>query len=454
MTRNANQLAMPIADIGSPTIPLVLDQQGSGPSHGNARFAGNQMQSSLSLQTRFSGLMLGISLSLIACGMLTLSGCSDSKDSTAEATAPAANTSETPLALSGEGAKPKVTIIGGTKTDDGAEFDFGSTEVGQEFEHVFKIKNDGDGRLEMTKGSPSCTTCTSFEVDNLNLDPGQTATVTVKWKIKSENPEFRQYVPLNTAPPSAPGPSPANDSTIKLYVKGQVVRRIIISPAQKFDMGTMDEGKPLTFVGSVSSAILEDFKVSAVRSDNPKLEVSYTPLSEEKLKELKAKFGFEIKCVLAPDIPVGEFNGKVDLDVLSPEPLTLSVDVGARRSGPIEIIGPNWDPKKMQVRLGSFNAKKDLSQRLSLYTRGFQSPLTFEKIETADPRFTAEIVADERFKGSDETHRRYNLFIKYLKSDREAAYPSPKPLALRIQTNQPSIDAINLTIVGHGTIRD
>jgi len=370
-----------------------------------------------------------------------------------------ANSGEKPLMLSSEGAKPKVTITGGKIVEGGAEYDFGSTEVGQEFEHVFHVKNDGDGVLEMTKGSPSCTTCTSFEVDKLKLDPGETATVTVKWKIRTESSEFRQHVPLNTAPPGAPGAVGPDEGVIKLYVTGKVVRRIIISPSERWDFGTLEEGHPLEFTGTVASALLDQFEVTSVKADSPKLSVKSIPLTAERLAELKVKSGFEIQCVLAPNIDVGEFQDKISLDLLNPEKLTLTVDVLAKRSGPMEIFGPNWDAKRMMVRLGSFNAAKDYSQRLNLYTRGFEDELIFESFHSDDPRFSVELVPDQKFKGADKNHRRYDLFIKYKGSNRDAAYSLQKPLELTIQTNQPKIEAIslktiNIKIISQGTLRD
>ena len=129
------------------------------------------------------------------------------------------------------GAKPKIKLDGGEITPDGIEFDFGSSEVGQEFTHDFKITNVGDGLLEIEKGDVSCTKCTSFEVDNLKVKPGETATVKVKWKIVADTPRFEQYASIRmNLPPDA---EPIFSSPFKCKVKGDVVQKIMVLPSLK-----------------------------------------------------------------------------------------------------------------------------------------------------------------------------------------------------------------------------
>ncbi|MDB5387223.1 MAG: hypothetical protein JWM11_2869 [Planctomycetaceae bacterium] len=394
---------------------------------------------------------------ILACLMLGtcvfgLIGCGDSpKD---EGTDKAAKETDKPLVLASDGAQPKAVLSGGTLIPEGIEFDFGSTEVGQEFTHVFHIKNEGDGQLAMKKGAASCQTCTSFEVDKLNLNPGETAAVTVKWKIGAENPQFRQFAPIET------NMTKSEDglhelSTLKFYVKGQVVQRIVISPKDKWDFGNVPEsGQLLEFTGTISSAVLNQFEIVSLKPQSPKLVVKATPFSPEQLKEMKVKSGYNLKATLEGDIPIGEFTDKIALALRTPNDVTLNVDVVAKRTGPIEIFGQNWDAKRMMARLGAFDASKDFSQRLNLYTRGFAEELQIKKQTSRDPRYSIEIVPDNKFKGVTKDHRRYDLFIKYKGSKKDAAYSLAQPLELELETNLPKVETIKLTIISQGTLRD
>lgn len=412
---------------------------------------------------------------LAGCCFLGLIGCADSAKKADDPKA-AAEKGEKPLILTESEARPKIEVTGGQRVTDGYEYDFGSTEVGQEFTHEFTIKNVGDALLELTPGKPSCGTCTSFVVDNEKLKPGETATIKVKWVIKSENPHFRQYVPLTANFPvlepmpgakvgetsqdgPQSGPPPLGDpsaprSEIRCFVKGQVVQKVMLRPTEKWDMGSVNESEPRTFSGTIYSSLLDTFEIVSIKTGNPKLVVTSTPFSSEKLAELKAKVGYDLHAVLANDIAVGEFSDKVSIEIRSPNLVTLNVDVVAKRTGPIEILGSNWDSKRMLARLGAFDATKDFSQKLNLYTRGFAEDLKIKKVVTADPRFTAEIVPDTKFKGASPEHRRYELFIKYKASDKEAIYPLQNPLDISIETTVPKVDVIKLKVLGQGTLRD
>jgi hypothetical protein len=412
---------------------------------------------------------------LAGCCFLGLIGCTDKAKNPDQQSA-ATDKGEKPLMLTGSEAQPKIEVSGGERIADGFEYDFGSTEVGQEFNHEFQIKNVGDGLLELTKGTASCMTCTSAVIDNDKLKPGETATFKMKWVIKSENPQFRQYVPVTAnfpvlepmpgavgadAQPMGPQPGPPalGDPTkpraeIRFFVKGQVVQKVMLRPTDKWDMGNVNESEPLKFSGTIYSSLLDKFEIASIKTGNPKLVVTPTPFSPEKLAELKAKVGYDLNAVLANDIPIGEFTDKVSIEIRSPNLLTLSVDIVAKRSGPIEILGNNWDSKRMLARLGSFDATKDFKQKLSLYTRGFADELKIKKITTPDPRFTAEIVPDTKFNGATKEHRRYELFIKYKGSDKEADYPLQTPLDFNIETTVPKVDVIKLKILSQGTLRD
>jgi hypothetical protein len=356
-----------------------------------------------------------------------------------------------PLMLSAAQPRPKFELTGGTPLEDGAEFEFGSTEIGQEFTHEFTIKNVGDADLDLTKGQPSCGTCTSFEVDKLNVKPGETAKVTVKWKIQAENPVFRQHVPIKTnLDETIDGP---RTSEIKLYVKGKVVQRIVLRPLDKWDMGVTEEGKPLEFSATIASSVVDHFDVVSLTSENPNLTVTATPFSASQLKEQQVKSGYDLKAVLKGEIPVGEFKDKIKIALRTPNEVSLNVEVTAKRNGPVEIIGTNWDAKRMMVRLGSFDASKDYIQRLNLYTHGIPE-LQVKKVTSIDPRFTIEVVPDVKFKGASTDHRRYDLFVKYKGSSKEAVYPLQQPLELDVQSNVPSVETIKIKVLSQGTLRD
>ncbi len=374
----------------------------------------------------------------LAVGALTVCAVGCDSGTPQAATAAKSETPATAAPSTPAGAKPAAKSKAKAKVIGGDTYDFGSTEVGQQFDHVFEIQNVGTEDLTLEKGDPSCSTCTSFEVDKLLLKPNEIAKATVKWHIKSENPEFRQYAPVKTNDP--------DQAEVRMYVKGKVVKAIMLEPVGKWDIGDVPEGRSKEFIGTITSAVTEKFEVESVTSPNPKLKLSWTPMSAEKLKELKVKKGFDIKAELSSDIKVGQFTDTITVKVLKPEPITLRVDATARRSGPLQIFGPGWHEERTQLSLSAFDPKEPLVTRLFLYTRGVDDETKIVKVDCPDDRFTFELKPDTKFKGQSGDHRRYEFFVKVAASQRAAIYTAHKPLKVQIETNQEKVKQIELNI--------
>lgn len=371
--------------------------------------------------------------SLLAGLMIIESGCDSSSAKPAAApVTPATPAPPTP------GAKAPPTLV----VEGGDTFDFGTTEVGQEFEHTFVIKNEGDKPISMKAGIPSCATCTSFKLERgkpeemVTLKPKDSIKAFVKWHIKNENPEFRQFAPLMLD----------GGTDLKLYVVGKVTKRIVLSPVHSWNMGDLIDGQTKEFLATITSATVDHFDIESVTNTNPALKVTATPMSPEKLKELKVKSGYDLKAVLDSKIPVGDFADRVSIKVLDPKPIPLVVEVTARRSGPLQIFGPNYNDEQMAMGLGDFDPGKDFMTRLHLFTRGVSGELAIEKVNCKDPRFSVELKPDAKFKGQTGDHRKYELHIKIAASDRAVVYTRSDPLLLEIVTNQPQVGTIQLKL--------
>lgn len=380
------------------------------------------------------GMTLGMVSVLVApLMMVVLTGCgSNSPKSPApvEAGDPSAKDEDAAPAAKDPNAKVgKAVVVGG------AEFNFGTTEMGQEFEHVFEVRNEGNADMHVEAGQPSCTTCTSFTIDKKIVKPGESLKATVKWHIKVPNPEFRQYAPLTID----------EGQEIKLYVIGKVEKRIVVSPADRWSIGDIADGQPTEFVANITSAVLDKFDIESITTTNPALKVIHSPLSAEKLTELKVKSGFELKALLEPTIPIGEFSDRIGINVLDPKPLKIVVEAAAKRSGPIKIFGPNWTEEAATLRLGEFDPKQEFVTRLNLFTRGVEGELKIEKVVCADDRFSVELLRDAKFTGANGSGR-YELIVKVAGSNRSVVYTLQQPLEVELVTNQPQVGSIKFKV--------
>ncbi len=365
--------------------------------------------SRINSRVKIAGLLAGIT---VCCGL----GCGSSSSTVPSVSAPPSATG------------PKLVVVGGDT------FNFGTTEIGQEFEHVFEIKNEGDADAEVTAGPPSCTTCTSFKLNKDVVKPHETLQATVRWHIKNENPEFRQYAPVEIK----------NGTPLKLHVVGKVAKRIVVSPSGIWNIGNVIDGHPKQFQATITSQVLDHFDIASVTSSQPTLQVTASPLSAEQLEKLKVKSGYDLNAVLSDTIGIGQFKDRVTINVLDPKPIPIIVDVNARRAGPVQIFGSNWNEEKMLLNAGSFDPKQEFITRLNLFTPGMEGELKIEQVTCVDPRFSVELKVDERFRAQSNGRLKYDLIIKVAPSHREVVYTLNQPLAISIETNQPKAKRIDM----------
>src|SRR6056297_1469710 len=96
-------------------------------------------------------------------------------------------------------------------------YDFGIMAPGQKGEHVFRVKNVGDGMLRLRVSGSTCK-CTVSDTNKEVLEPGEETEVKLSWTVTSGVGEFAQSANLVTTDPA--------QLEIKLQIVGQVVRGV------------------------------------------------------------------------------------------------------------------------------------------------------------------------------------------------------------------------------------
>src|SRR5262245_60181465 len=99
-----------------------------------------------------------------------------------------------PIAASGP--YPKAVI-------DTRKFDCGRMESGEERQHVFTIRNDGQAPLAIRRGATTCH-CTVSELGTGELAVGASAKITLKWKPNGQTEKFGHSASILTNDPDNP----------------------------------------------------------------------------------------------------------------------------------------------------------------------------------------------------------------------------------------------------------
>lgn len=315
-------------------------------------------------------------------------------------------------------------------------FDFGTMEVGEQRDHVFTIRNIGSAKLKMEKGTPGCK-CTSFEVDKLELEPGESTTAKVSWRIQQVTESFEQNAPLTTNDPKNP--------EIKLTIKGTVAQVFVIKPGLTWR--TPPLGEPVKLKGSINSSVLDKFEITKIESSDPNMTVSFKPfteaeLNQEEMKAAAVKCGYTIEADIAANVPVGDFKATITIGTDAGEYVALPVEVAGHRGGPMQILGPNWVQEHMSVAMGTFPAKNGKKVTLHLFFAG-KEELKFEEI-VADPDYVkVSLEPDKTFKGKTQ---KYKLVVEIPPGERPATRNSTRHGSIKVKTNVPEIGEIHFIL--------
>lgn len=325
-----------------------------------------------------------------------------------------------------------------------SEFSFGRMEVGEERTHAFVIKNEGDAPLVLEKGPTTCQ-CTISELGVKEIPPGQSAEISFTWKPTAQAEHFDKGGEIRTNDPQ--------NRVFKFSIVGMVAPRLVLEPPDRWILDDIQEGTPTTFVGTITSPVVDHFEILALESGSPHMTAETLPLPKGKFKALKAKSGYEIKVTIAPDVPAGAFAStlriKTDLpqrnaDGTLGDPTVLSVNVSGSRRGPLRILGREWVEDDMAISLGSFDSKEGRKVSLTMLVKNCPAEgLKVSEITSDLPDLKVSVDPDPTFKG---TAKRFALTLDYPPGASRIQRRNENPAKVKITTNHPEAPIMEFKI--------
>jgi len=340
------------------------------------------------------------------------------------------------VALSGP--QPKAVI-------DETEYDFGRMEVGEEREHVFMIRNEGEAPLKIKKGKTTCQ-CTVSDVETGELAVGASAKITLKWKPTVQAEQFGKGAAILTNDPE--------NKVISLKILGMVAPRLITYPSNNWDVPEILNDEPTVFSGQVVSPVMDKFQIVALECKSPFVSAESLPADPEKLKVHNGLSGFQIRVSISPELPLGAFAIPLTIKTDVPErtsdgklgsEMSVEVLISGRRRGPFRIVGRAWDEDQMVMMLGTFNAIDGKKLTLPVFVRGTpQEGLKFTEPPQCDPpALQATLAPDEKATGK---HARYLLTLEYPAGSPRVTFLKDHPASVRLHTNHPGAREVDLQV--------
>jgi hypothetical protein len=279
-----------------------------------------------------------------------------------------------PAAVKSEGPQPRVEVEGPLT------YEFGELSTQKTTTRKWKLKNTGEGNLEIWLGSSTCT-CTIPKLKGEGtreiIKPGDSSEVELEWKTRDSVGEFGKGATILTNDP--------NRQEFMLKVHGLVHAPIVVLP-------TPQEG--VVAIGDVANDKVREFSLALYSPEHPELKIKKLSTSKpdlivakpvlltpKELESLKAKGGYRVNLEFKPGMALGTFREELIVETDHPDQPKLQLVLAGTASGPISLL-PSI------LRMVAVNGKEGATGQLTLLVREGR-PTTFkvlrkpEKVEVS-----------------------------------------------------------------------
>jgi len=271
------------------------------------------------------------------------------------------------------GPQPKVVVEGG------ANFNFGTMQLGQTLDHKFILHNVGDAPLELTAGRPSCK-CTISEMEAGPVPPGESREVLVTWTPKGIEENFRQRAPIHTNDPERP--------EIDLQIGGDVREFYKLEPTQ-ISLGQFSPTESSTYEIKVWGYLETPWKMRSYEcldADNARyFSLEATDMTPKQIAGSPgAVNGQMLTLTVKPGISLGHVRQRLAI-TYNDEPKPIEVTISGRAVGDITVVGKDYSTAGDYIDLGNVPKGTGKKSKVSLLVKGAHRDQVKLKIVSVDP---------------------------------------------------------------------
>jgi hypothetical protein len=245
-------------------------------------------------------------------------------------------------------------------------WDFGEKWSGEKAETTLTLKNVGDAPLHIERVQSSCG-CTTAQVDNKVLQPGQTEEFRVSYSTTKRTENVRQKILVYSD-------DPANPVTM-IQVRGRVRQLLELSPPNGLSFGPLGRDETVTKSVQIKCTYTAPITLRLEESEFDHLNV--------RLEEIEAGKRYELTATTKPPMPDGLLSAYArlltGLELVPEYPLRISGSVQA----PVAVM-----PNKLYV--ASHMGKSSL--RSLRVTSRREQPLVVKNVTASLPAIKTEVL--------------------------------------------------------------
>jgi Protein of unknown function (DUF1573) len=260
-----------------------------------------------------------------------------------------------PAGVRKDGPQPRVEIEGSLTHE------FGELSTQKTSTRKWKVKNTGEGDLEIWLLGSTCT-CTIPKLKGEGtrevIKPGDSTEIELEWKTKDAIGEFSKGATIGTNDYDRP--------EFMLKVHGMVHAPIVVLPTPSegaLTLGEVSNDRVQEISLALFSPEYPGLKIKSVSTSKPNLIAAIPiPLTPKELEKMKAKGGYQIKLQIKPGMPLGTFREELVVETDHPDQPRYQLVLAGVASGPISLM-PSI------LRMVAINGKQGGTGQLTMLVR-------------------------------------------------------------------------------------
>jgi hypothetical protein len=255
-------------------------------------------------------------------------------------------------------------------------------DSGATAKHDFIFTNQGKGPLKLEKGKTTCK-CTMANLDGAEIPPGGSTKVTLEWKAKGFEGEYKQTADVNTNDPER--------ATVGLTITGRIVTAVKVVP-DSVVLSSVTAGESATGTIELFCNLAQPMTIAGYELVDPNaaklFDVKWTPLKPaEVAKRQDAKSGYLAEVNLKPGLPVGAFVQTIRFKTNLAEASSIEIFVKGKVVSDLGVVGANWNEDLSVLMIGSVSSREDVARQLIVISRGQFHDRVKLKVAEAWPEF-------------------------------------------------------------------
>lgn len=316
-------------------------------------------------------------------------------------------------------------------------YDFGTMNPLTVGEHRFTIRNEGAGALLLRSGGTTCK-CTLAKLPTQPIAPGESAEVRLQWNT-GRDPSYDHGATILTNDPQRP--------RIELRVEGRVQVLCDAIPSE-VTFPAQDPDCTSTARVEIYSRTWDRFEITGGSSNVMGVTWNAQPLASQRCQELSATCGYVVELTAPADLPKGEFQGVLQLNLLpesegeSLEPRVFEIEFSGQMHSRLTVFGTSQGDADV-IQLGTVSTGQSLHRRLVMRVRDRQLPTVDEiHIQTDPPHLEATVTRKE----SSSVSGLYLLDLRVPAGAPAGAYTGVRQASVRIAVDHPRLEALQLPV--------